>query len=254
MCRVPYGKTLRTSYENFVAECPHCGTENVFNRVSDLGDRGSIALRTVTCLEPSCGRSFNINGDSVNQAYEMLLFDCHELLELKHYMNCILSVAQAFEVFFSLFLRVELIFKPFSRSADLDIDELNRLLALLAGRIKTHTFDKMRRIFLWHLAEGSAPADLCAAEARINTLPSSPSLPRDAVIDALGDTRLVQLVKGVRDSTIATARNQVVHKMAYRPSREEATSALNHGLDTLVPLGNLLDLKDDPNWYMRDVV
>ena len=57
----------------------------------------------------------------------MLILDMPELYERKHYMNCILSLAQAYEVFFSLYLRVNLLFKPFGSDADRDIGMFNRL-------------------------------------------------------------------------------------------------------------------------------
>jgi hypothetical protein len=103
MATTPYARSHRASYENFTAECPWCGQESIFNRATDLEDLRPIAFRTVSCLNLRCGELFNINGDSVNSRHEMLIFDCHDLLEQKHYMNCILILAQAHEVFFSLF-------------------------------------------------------------------------------------------------------------------------------------------------------
>ncbi len=103
MSTVPCAQKKQTSYENFVAECPWCGQESIFNRATDLKDLTPIAFRTVSCLRQECGKPFNINDDSVNSAHEMLIFDCHGLLQLKHYMNCILTLAQAHEAFLYLF-------------------------------------------------------------------------------------------------------------------------------------------------------
>jgi hypothetical protein len=36
MTDMPIARKKRTSYENFVAECPSCGVESIFNRASDL--------------------------------------------------------------------------------------------------------------------------------------------------------------------------------------------------------------------------
>jgi hypothetical protein len=96
MSEVPYAERKRTSYENFVAQCPWCGHESIFNRATDLKELSPIAFRTVSCLSLVCGKPFNINGDSVNSAHEMLVFDRYELLQLKHYMNCILTLTQAY--------------------------------------------------------------------------------------------------------------------------------------------------------------
>jgi len=36
MIDISVANTKGTSYENFLAECPWCGQENIFNRASDL--------------------------------------------------------------------------------------------------------------------------------------------------------------------------------------------------------------------------
>ena len=61
-----------------------------------------------------CGKLFRLISDSVNERHEQLLFDCYELLERKHYMNCIISVTQSYEMFFGLYLRVAFLYRPFS--------------------------------------------------------------------------------------------------------------------------------------------
>lgn len=98
MSEIPVARKRRTSYENFVAECPWCGRENIFNRASDLHSVDPIAGLDVSCLSADCGKPFRLTGDSVNSPHEMLIFDCYELLERKHYMNAVLSLAQAYEV------------------------------------------------------------------------------------------------------------------------------------------------------------
>ena len=123
MNAIPDAECMRPSYENFVAECPWCRRESIFNRASDLKTFEPIAGRDVSCLNAACGKLFRILGDSVNSPHEMLIFDCYELLDRKHYMNAVLSLAQAYETFFSLFFRVE--YKPFG--ADPDLDRLNKL-------------------------------------------------------------------------------------------------------------------------------
>jgi hypothetical protein len=247
MSAIPYAKIKRTSYENFVAQCPWCEQESIFNRATDLKDLSPIAFRTVSCLNPACGKPFNINGDSVNSAHEMLVLDCYELLQLKHYMNCILSLAQAYEVFFSLFFRVELLYKPFGADPDQELSHLNRLSEELHEKIKEHTFTRMRALFLQHIVTGSRPANLAEAEAAIAGLEDHPSDPKDAELEALGDKQLVALLKAVKSTAINTLRNRVVHKQAYRPTREEAEEARS----LLFPLTSRLGLYDDINRYMR---
>ncbi|MCI0559021.1 MAG: hypothetical protein MN733_11035 [Nitrososphaera sp.] len=250
MNEIPYAKKKRTSYENFAAQCPWCGEESVFNRATDLKDLNPIAFRTVSCQNLSCGKPFNINGDSVNSAHEMLILDCHELLHLKHYMNCALTLAQAHEVFFSLFLRVELLYKPFAADPNKDIDHLNRLIEQLADKVKTQTFGPMRALFLRQLISGSSPKTLTEAEAAISALEDHPRDPGDVELDSLSDKELVVLIKAIKRTTVGRLRNQVVHKRAYRPTREEVELALKETRSTLFPLTQRLNLYDDINWYM----
>src|SRR5689334_15442248 len=106
------------SYENLYANCPWCGRENIFNRVTDLKTRDPIAGRNVVCEHNDCGRTFRLTGDFANPPYEMMVFDCYELIRRKRYMYVVLNVAQAYEIFFNLFFQAELAFNPFQRSGD----------------------------------------------------------------------------------------------------------------------------------------
>jgi len=250
MNAIPYAEKKRTSYENFVAQCPWCGEESIFNRVTDLKDLSPIAFRTVSCLSPSCRKPFNINGDSINSAHEMLIFDCYELLQLKHYMNCILTLTQAYELFFSLFLRVELLYRPFAADPDKDINRLNSLAEQLAEKVKNHAFGPMRALFLRQLVSGVTPKTLAEAEVAIATLDDRPKDPSDNEVESLPDNGLTALLKALKATTINRLRNQVVHKRAYRPTREEAELALEETRSIIFPLTQRLGLYDDINWYV----
>lgn len=250
MNEILYAEKKRTSYENFVAQCPWCGQESIFNRASDLKDLRPIASRTVSCLNPACGKPFIINGDSVNSAPEMLVFDCYELLQLKHYMNCILTLAQAYEVLFNLFFRVELLYKPFATDPNKDIDRLNGLAQRLTKKVQNHTFGPMRALFLRQLVSGSAPRTLDESEVAIAALDDRPKDPRDIEFDSLSDTELAGILKALKATKINKLRNQVVHKRAYRPTREEAELALEETRLIIFPLTQRLGLCDDIYWYV----
>lgn len=251
MVDIPVAENKRASYENFTAQCPWCSSENVFNRASDLMTFEPIAGRDVSCQSAECGKSFRIVGDSVNGPHEMLIFDCYELMERKHYMNCLLSLAQAYEVFFSLFFRVELLYKPFSADPEHDLAKLNVVAEALQERLKEHTFVRMRALFLHHIVSPTVIKGLSDASAAIAAFPNRPGDPKDAAIEGLTDVRLVQLLKALKATTIHTVRNRVVHKQAYRPTRDEATAALNESRSILLPLTSHLELYDDINWYMK---
>jgi hypothetical protein len=247
MTDMPIARKKRTSYESFVAECPSCGVESIFNRASDLGSFEPIAGRDVACLSAACGKPFRIVGDSINNPHEMLINDCYELIEQKHYMNCILSLTTAYEMFFRLFFRVELLFKPFAGDPNHDLDEMNRLDEKLQKKIKQHTFDGMRALFLQHILNAQSPKNLVDSANMIAVLPTSPKCVNPADIESLGDTKLAPLLKAIKDANINTLRNRIVHKEAYRPRRDEAELALKKTTDILFPLQDYFQLHDDIN-------
>ena len=250
MNEIPYAKKKWTSYENFVAECPWCRNENIFNRATDLKYLSPIGFRTVSCLNSECSKPFKIKGDSVNSAHETLVLDCYELLQFKHYMNCILTQAQAYEVFFNLFFRVELLYKPFATDPDKDIDRLNDLARQLAKKVENYTFGPMRALFLHQLVSGSIPSTLHESEVAIAALDDRPKDPRDIELDSLSDTELAGILKALKATKINKLRNQVVHKRAYRPTREETELALEETRSIIFPLTQRLGLYDDINWYV----
>jgi len=248
---VPIAEKRRTSYENFIVECPWCGKECIFNRRSDLGTLEPIGGLNTSCLHEPCGKAFRLVGDTVNERHETLIYDCYELMQRKHYMSCVLNLAQAYEVFFGLFLRVEILYKPFGADPDQDIADLNRLSDALTAAIKEHAFCAMRALFLRQLVQQQPPADLAESERVIAAMPSQPGDPKDSAIEALSDPDLVTLLKALKATTIHTLRNRVVHKRAYRPSRDEVDEALKETRSILFPLTSRLNIHDDINWYMR---
>jgi hypothetical protein len=58
MSNLPEARTTHTSYENVVAECPLCHSENIFNRASDLGTFKPIGRHNVSCQNAECGKQF----------------------------------------------------------------------------------------------------------------------------------------------------------------------------------------------------
>jgi hypothetical protein len=182
----------------------------------------------------------------------MLIFDCYELIESKHYMACILNLAQAYEVFFSLFFRVELLYKPFACDPDHEMSNLNQLLADLQQRIGQYSFSRMRALFLFFIVNGHSPKTLAKAAAIMSALPKHPPVPEDATIESLSDPKLVLLLKALKGTNINMVRNEVVHKRAYRPTRDQVNAALRETRSILFPLTSRLQLYDDINWYLSN--
>src|SRR4051794_19305556 len=108
-----YAKRTKNSYENFEAECPHCGDWNVFNRTTDLDGDSRIAFRTVRCLSTLCTQEFAINGDSADPPYAKVFIDAYQLMAAKRFGDALLNIARAYEMFFAHFLSETLAWKPF---------------------------------------------------------------------------------------------------------------------------------------------
>lgn len=189
--------------------------------------------------------------DSINDPYKMMLFDCERLTARKRYMSCILTVGQSYEVFFALFLRVELVFRPWAADPDRDISELNRLSRLLRAKIENHGFNKLRAIVALRVAEARPPKNVAEAEAAIKGLGADAFGPLGRIdLKSLPDKATGDLLGSLIATNIGSLRNSVVHKRAYRPTLDEAKKALDEARSILLPLGSRLDLHDDPNWYV----
>lgn len=239
------------TYENIRAECPWCRRLSIFNRCSDLDDFSAIANRTVQCLRSDCGKRFVIIGDSVNEAFEMLVFDTYELIDSKRYMAAVLNLAQAHEVFLSTWLRVFVAYRPYARSTDQGLGELNRRLEELYEATRRLPFGKLRAVFLNLATRDDGPASLAEAARVITEIPTLVGDPGDAELKACADSKLRALLLKLKSSTVHELRNRVVHQRAYRASRDEAVAGLESTREVLFGLAGRLDVHDDLNWYLR---
>ncbi len=243
----PSTKIRVATYENVIADCPHCGFECIFNRVSDLKDSEPIGHARVRCERPECGKVFDILGDTIGTRFEMLLYDCPALLERKQYMACVLNVAQAHECFFYAYLRSELLFRPFA-SSEPDLDLLNRLSIQLDWQLERQSLSRMRNIFFQCIIIPT-PASLADAEPRIRGLRKSAEVPANSVnLAGVGDGSMEADLDRLRQTRIGDLRNEVVHKIAKRPTRDEAERAYDDG-QALVGLGLMFGVYEDINIY-----
>lgn len=246
---IPTVKIRIASYENVLVDCPHCGREVIYNRVTDIGHGNPISGLEVVCLHPDCRLPFWIISDMANASFEMLLFDCDELLGRKHYMQCVLLVAQSYEIFFSLYLRVHLVYKPFARAPGARLEEVNGAIEALSQKTEKFAFDDMRTSFL-NIAVAAPPADLASSATYVAKLVRGAKQPTQAELKRL-DNRISAGLLKIKKTKIGTLRNSVVHKMAYRPTFTEAQGALKEAQGTLPQLGSFFDLHDDINWHRR---
>ena len=218
---IPYAKDKDMNYENFIATCPHCGFQNIFNRVSDLETVEPIGFKQVICLNSSCKKQFNINGDLVSENYAYLIMDCYDLLKNKRYMYCILNLCQACEMFFVRAIEVKLIYQPFKdKVLPDDCDQLNDLCKKLHTKIKDYPFKSLQRVFFDLYLNDKVFQSLKSIEDYINTIDCRKNkTPQDAEIDLYPNIKARELFKKMKLTKINELRNHVVHKYGYRPDK-----------------------------------
>lgn len=249
---IRYSTSTEATFENLIAVCPDCSYRNIFNRATDLQTFAPVDFRQVSCQQ--CGCPFNINGDTINAAYEMLLFDCAEFFERKRYVQCVLNVAQAYEVFFNHFLHVQLVYRPFGKDANRDIKLLNELGRVLYKRVHGFSHRAMRDLVLRLIVERVAPDSSQAAKAAIAAIPLrqneiAPVTPES--IASVNDERLRPLLLRLLNAEANRLRNRVVHKDAYRPTLAEAERVYKEAREILFGIAARLGLGYDATWYLR---
>lgn len=254
---IPYATHKEATYENFIAECPHCGFINVFNRASDLCTFECIGFLTVRCFDQLCKRDFNINGDMVSTAHEMLLRECYKYIEKKQYMQCILSVAQAYEIFFSHFLNVQLLYRAFTIERKNSVSKLtylpkklNDLSKKLYKKIHKFTFEHMRNLFFQLVITNNSPSNLDESQKIIESLNKNNKIKR-VEISGLKNDKLEVLLYKLYDAKINNIRNQVVHKYAYRPTFKEADYSHKEANTIISGLNKHFKLRGNVNWHLN---
>ena len=247
---IPTARIKDAGYESIGVDCPLCGEDLTLSRASDLSTSKPISGMRISCEK--CKRWFWLNGDHVCERHEFLIYDCHNLLATKRYMNCILNICQAYEMFFSLHLRVNLLYVPFGTNRHaVSLDELNQLSRKFSGAVGQLGFVKMRNAFLRLAVEPRPPNTLDETEKYINVLCET-KLPKDSELKSIADENLANLLVQIKQMKINNLRNNVIHQTGYRPKRIEAEGALKEARSVLFPLTWQLNLRDDVNWYCKD--
>lgn len=229
-------------YENIVAVCCWCRSECVFNRVSDLRTTEPIGGKDIRCTK--CDGPFRLTNDNANEAYQQLMRHCRELLKHKRYSNCLTTLSQCYEMFFSFYLKINLLYEPFHLGQDRGskaVSRLNELSCNLMKAIKKYTFEDMRNLFIRRAMEQQPLKGLMEAENVIATL-CRPKCPKDQEIDAISDPCLASLLMKLKKTRVNEMRNEVIHKVGYRPTREEAEGALDEARSIILPLTGGLEL------------
>lgn len=242
---------IDATYETVSACCPRCGHQNVWNRAADLGTCELIDAMDVTCQNETCGGSIHLLGDLINPPFEMLIYGAWDLFRRKEYMQCVQRVAQAYEVFFGHFLRVQLLYRP-SCGDDTAVGErFTEVSTALEKRIGRFTFEPMRNLVVKLIIEDWHPACLSDAEKLISQLPSVPPRISAEDVASLADLELRGLLVRLLDVKINLLRNRVVHKEAYRPTSADIHGELEEANHVIHGLTTRLRLQGDANWYVN---
>ena len=218
------GEIKSKDYETITVQCDECGSLSIFNRIDDIGDPGPYNSGIyVSCTE--CGQPFWVYADAIDPAYELLLFDAEEHMRAKHYILCVSSLAQAWEMFFSTFLYSNYLYRPLHRNArhPKEGQRFEGLAEQLGEAIWNFTFDQLRNVLVNTVVEGVRPRTLDESEVAIARI-TDHNYARRALkgrVEALSDSSVRAVLLQLQGLRIGELRNRVVHADAYRPSRWE---------------------------------
>jgi len=93
--------------------------------------------------------------------------------------------------------------------------------------------------------------NLAAADAYVRRVTKSPTEISRSDIDTVSDQSLRELLVQVFDTRIATLRNDIVHKTAYRPLLAETKAAVDDAYSTIFRLGHHFKLAS-VNYHLNE--
>lgn len=225
------GNIQNPDYETVTARCEHCGSLCVFHRLDDLEEPGPYSGRYVTCHE--CKQKFWIWGDIINPTYELMIHAAYDHFGTKHYRQCVDTLTQAWEVFYSLFADSNYLYRPyFTRQECVHVDEhydsLTHLKSQLSDVTKKATFYPLRNILLNTILKRVHPETLQESEVAISRIKKENfgQDPGEAAVEKFSDGEIRELLRQLLQLTVANLRNEAVHHRAYRPQRAEVEKCL----------------------------
>jgi hypothetical protein len=178
-----------------------------------------------------------------------LISDCEDLKAQKYYSYCILNLAQAFEMFFALYLRVQFLYKPYASERPDSLDKFNNCVTLLFDATRKYTYTKMRNIFLNLIVRGANYRSLAESESGISALNADTNEPSDDDIRAIQHSDMREVLLRLKKCKVSELRNDVVHKVGYRPNISEVELALDETASILHRLNRLLGQPMDDIYF-----
>lgn len=219
-------------YENIYVDCPFCGKENIYNRISDnVGDDISFKknISCQYCLEP-----FSISGDEVVFGrWNWLINDLDRLKKNKEYRLYILNLCQACENFFMQAITNKLVDRnPEIRTNGYISSELwnKKYNELFTSKFKKATFTPLRTRFLDEFNE----------EKEKN----------NGNLHKMKYDKREECFECIKDTIIGDIRNNVIHKYMYRPSLKEIES-FEKLKNSVIWLQRYLDVRDSQSVLCR---
>lgn len=216
------------TYENLEATCPFCNHNNLYNRVSDLDYLMPISKLHVKCQNNCCRKEFNITSDEINPLFIMLLDYCRDLISKKNYIFTIVTIVQAYEVFFNEYLFHRFIFDRI-KGGHCSANTINVLSDRLYKVIRNYSFDKMRILFInLVLSKNNVKG--------INDIKSNGGLvskPKPEKINDYCDEEIKEYLHRLNDTNVHEKRNDVIHKYAYRPTFKEVNRCYHEADDII---------------------
>ncbi len=230
-------------YENFIASCPDCDYENVYNRISDLGTLEFIDYKLVNCYH--CNELFVINNDTVSEPYQSILLDAYELKKQKRYMHCILSLAQALESFLGYCIKVKIVCEPYQKNILESLEDFNLTWVSLSKEFAKHSFCKLSNTFFNIYLKDYSFSNKSEINKFICSYQEySKNKPKDEEIKNYHDSTLGDLFLRLKKTAAPEKRNQVVHKRLYRPTLNEVEECLEETRDIVFKLKYHLKIRN----------
>jgi hypothetical protein len=157
-------------------------------------------------------------------------------------------------MFFALYLRVEILYKPYARERNIDTVRLSQATTNLTKRTRELTFSGMRAFFLNHVVLTRALIKRNADsldESKIILAQLTTNIPSIEALSRVNDPKLVPWLNKVSEIRIGELRNNVVHKSGYRPSLVEVEKAISETEEIMNGLRSALGTLTDRQFRYR---
>jgi hypothetical protein len=215
-----------SSYENLVGTCHSCDAEVIVNRATDL--RGTYPSSRVIFKCPKCGRRLRPGGDIANHPVDQFIYDAHDPMRKRRYMQVVLLTAQSLELTLAICVRHAILAKLPKPKRLRKTSPILKVATAVHAALDGLTLGTLRKVVanLAFKANPTSIADALDAIKGLNKLRDK--LPTDTDIAGLTDTNLQEAIgRLVAIPNFVTLRNKVVHE-AQRPTQSQAEWSLEN--------------------------